>query len=227
VSAALEAGAAKLVWHGKNAEDVIAGERLPNSIELEHLPAIDKTSLLCQFGQTADQYAGVDLLEGGFGKGRGWMPSWPTWRRSIVLGVAASFLAVLLTVSQALQMNRQAEAMDALAGERMRGAVPGVRNLSHLRAKIRQMKSKESDQFLYLSSLVFGAVGRTSSVSVSKMEYDQEYKRLKVKFAASNLPAIDRLKQDLAQAADVNISQTNSRQNGVHFEADLSLEVGS
>ena len=221
---ALDGDISKVIWHGEiSTENSKALE--DKSVELKSNPKMSEPDLYAMFAKSAVQYDGINFLQGAFAKRPPKKISWPNWRRTILLAAVAGFLIAAFVGIKASQLNENAAAMDKASSAQMANVVPGVRNLSHLRAKLREIREKKQDGFLVLSGAVFQALQTTQYVSIEQLEYDDQRKQLLVNVKAHNLDTVHSLRDQLAESPSTIVSLLSSQPEGPGVQVVLSLKA--
>jgi len=225
LSKAMDSDTTEIIWHGDiSAESSKVFEN--QALTFTPYPKMDEASLCAMFAKSAAKYSGINFMEGAFAKRSLNKISWPKWRRTLALATAASFLIVAWVAVEAGRLNARAEALDAEVSLSMAQRVPGVRNLSHLRAKLRELRQQKQDGFLALSNSVFLALQSVEYVSLEQLDYNDQTKQLLVHVNAKSLDAVHFLRDQLAQNPDVTVSLTRAPETkGSGLLAVLSLRA--
>lgn len=221
----IKSGIRHVTWYGANAGRYIGAIRDSLGFDYEKRAALDDDALVLLMGQTAFTYSGINLLDGWFKKNRRWSFTWPNWRRTVSLAAIAGLFALILVFSQAWRLNERAEIIDQLSGEHMRTVFPGARNINHLRAKIREMEPRKNDQFLSLSNLVFGALKETGPVSIVQLDYESLSKKMVIKIVARDRATIGSFKDVLSKAEGIAVSKSNTLEEGLISQAEITVEA--
>lgn len=221
---ALDNDNSSVVWHGDlNAKNTDILEQ--KNVELKTYVKMSEAELYAMFAKSASQYSGINLVDGAFAQGSLKKIPWPNWRRTALLATAASFLIAAFVGIKGNQINNSAVALDKASSAQMAEILPGVRNLSHLRAKLRELRDKKQDGFLVLSRVIFQALQTVQNISVEQLEYDDQRKLLVVKVEAQNLDTVHALRDQLAERPGTIVSLLSSQPEGSGIKVVLSMKA--
>lgn len=198
---------------------------VPETISATRHEALAAEALALRLAAAADSYRGPNLLQGIFSARRGMAFAWPHWRRTAALAALLLICVAGYYLAQGIAMNRQAEALDRATTAKMQATFPGVRNISHFRAKIRQLDARGADPFLRLSATLFNAVNAQGTASLQDLRYDDIRKEMIATLNARSAADAEAIRNAITGSSNIRVSQREIRPSTGGQTVTLALEV--
>ena len=198
-------------------------QSIPPTVDVRVEASEPEDSRTLRFARAAANYNWLNLLQGRFRPPRNRRFSLPSWRRTTSLAVVASVLALFAFAADAWRMNQQAAAIDKAALTSMQELFPGVRNVSHFRAKIRELGAEGEDLFLIWSRLLIQHTASGQGLRIKQIQFDNLANEMLIKLEARSLEDAEQLRLAISSAPGVQAVDRGARQQGAAFTVDIVL----
>lgn len=191
---------------------------------IDHIPAPDDMTLTTRAARAAAAYTGLNLLQGDFRPRKSLNDIWLVWWRSAALAGAIILLAGMGLLADGWRMHRAADSLDAQADAAVQAAWPGLRGVSHMRAKLRELQAGRTDHFLALSSLLFASIRDVQDVSLDSMRFDADRGELTASLAARAFSDMEAVKTAVNRRGGILVEGA-SRQSGGRILSEVVVRT--
>lgn len=118
----------------------------------------------------------ADLRQGKFARRRRWKVDWPLVRRLALMGAFILLVTLLIQLTLIMRYSFDADALERQAAERARDVLPGVVEVTHPEAQLRQRLQEVGGGPGYsaISAAVFAAVRQTAGAELQSIVYTSD-----------------------------------------------------
>ena len=190
-------------------------EPFVEGIEIETRPCDSRLSL---FAAGLARSPRINLLQGEYSQKKQFDKAWKPWRWTGILLLALVGIFSAGSILDYINLGKQEQQLDLKIDETFRQALPGVK----IRNPVVQMKSRLKQQsagpdkkgFTIELGQISAAIAALPNTTVKSISYRKG--RFDIDLSTENLPALDKLKQDIEKAGSLTMTvQSANRQDGV------------
>lgn len=202
--------------------DITLLRRLPETITVERLGALEDARLLDLYAVSLSEAATPNFLQGPYQKRRTLMPALLPWRRAGALAAALAALFVVSLVATGLRSQSEAKTWNEAAQKVHTERFPDAASenpTAHARKLLAQQGGDVS--FLVLASRFADAMEKNDTVQIDRIRYNASRNEFVVSVKSQTNSGIEDLKNALAAAGVATQDSGGYRRSGAYWTGDL------
>lgn len=198
-----------------------------DSVEVRRLP----DGALSRLAGALVAAAGVNLLQGDYGRRSPLRSQWPRWRLPAGLAASAAVLALAVAGAEAWQLGRQSTAVEAHLGAAANYTFPGTADAGDLRdlldVRLREAgaaPSASGGQFLDTLRIVARAMAASGDARLENLNYRTGVMELQIR--APSADVLDRISRTVSEGGRLKAEIQSANADGDQIAGRIRISPG-